>query len=132
LGEIVLHGRVIQAGQAQGQALVSAEPVSFLGGVDPDTGLVVDPQHSLAGSCVRGRVLVFPMGKGSTVGSYVLYQLAYNGLAPAALINVRCEAIVAVGAIIAGIPAVDRVDITQIASGDWVRIEEGGRIVVRG
>lgn len=125
-----LQGRVIHPGLARGQALVSREPISMIGGIDPDTGRVVDPRHPLAGSDVSGRVLVFPTGKGSTVGSYVLYQLARNGHAPAALINERCEAIVAVGAIIAGIPAVDQVDIAQIATGDWVRIEEGGRVVV--
>lgn len=126
----VLWGRVIQPGRARGQALVSGEPISFLGGVDAETGCVVDPHHPLVGHCVGGRILVFPTGKGSTVGSYVLYQLARNGKAPAALVNARCEAIVAVGAIISGIPTVDQVDITQIATGDWVEIDEGGRIVV--
>ncbi len=126
----ILSGRVIHPGRARGQALVSAEPISLLGGIDPETGRVVDPRHPLAGCEVGGRVLVFPTGKGSTVGSYVLYQLARHGRAPAALVNARCEAIVAVGAIISGIPAVDQIDITQIATGDWVRVEEGGRIVV--
>ncbi len=128
----VLQGRLIHHGVARGQALVSEEPISFLGGVDPETGIVVDPRHPLAGCDISGRVLVFPMGKGSTVGSYVLYQLRHNGHAPAALINTRCEAIVAVGAIISDIPAVDQVDITAIASGDWVRVEDGGRVVVEG
>ena len=126
----VLQGRVIQPGAARGQALVTSQPLSFLGGVDPESGLIVDPRHELAGCDVSGRVLVFPTGQGSTVGSYVLYRLAQHGHAPAALVNARCEAIVAVGAIIAGIPAVDQIDITQIATGDWLRIEEGGRVVV--
>lgn len=126
----ILEGRLIHGGTARGQALVSEEPISFLGGVDPTTGIVVDPRHSLAGCDISGRVLVFPTGKGSTVGSYVLYQLKHNGHAPAALINARCEAIVAVGAIISDIPAVDQVDIKTLATGDWVRIEDGGRIVV--
>lgn len=126
----VLLGRVIHPGEARGQALVTSEPLSLLGGIDPETGRVVDPRHPLAGCAVGGRVLVFPTGKGSTVGSYVLYQLARNGHAPAALLNARCEAIVAVGAIISNIPAVDHIDITQIATGDRVRIEEGGRVIV--
>ena len=126
----VLKGRVIHPGRARGQALVSNEPISFLGGIDPETGLVVDPRHPLSGHSVAGRVLVFPAGKGSTVGSYVLYQLKRSGCAPAALVNARCEPIVAVGAIISDIPAVDHVDISQICTGDWVRIEEGGRVVV--
>lgn len=110
--------------------MVTSEPISFLGGIDPDTGVVADPRHPLAGCDVTGRVLVFPAGKGSTVGSYVLYQLAKNGHAPAAIVNARCEAIVATGAIIAGIPAVDEIDIAQLTTGQEVRIEEGGRIVI--
>nr|HPL30089.1 DUF126 domain-containing protein [Anaerolineae bacterium] len=84
------------------------------------------------GCDITGRVLVFPTGKGSTVGSYVLYQLAQGGHAPAAIINARCEAIVATGAIISGIPAVDHIDITQIQSGQWLSIEEGGRVILDG
>lgn len=126
----ILQGRVIHPGTARAQALVSDEPISLLGGIDPETGRVVDPRHPLVGSDVSGRVLAFPTGKGSTVGSYVLYQLARNGHAPAALVNAHCEAIVAVGAIISGIPTVDGIDIRKIATGDWVRIEEGGRVVV--
>lgn len=128
----VLQGRIIHPGVARGQALVSAEALSFLGQVDAESGLIVDPRHPLAGRYIGGRVLAFPAGKGSTVGSYVLYQLKCHGHAPAALVNARCEAIVAVGAIISDIPTVDQVDITEFATGDWVRIEEGGRVVVEG
>jgi predicted aconitase with swiveling domain len=68
-------------------------------------------------------VLVFPTGKGSTVGSYTLYRLARQGLAPAGIINTRSEAVVAVGAIISEVAMVDRIDITQISSGDRVEID---------
>lgn len=127
---LVLQGRTIHPGRARGEALVTGEPISFLGGVDPETGRVADPRHPLAGCDVTGRVLVFPAGKGSTVGSYVIYQLARSGHAPAAIVNAHCEAIVAVGAIIADIPAIDQVDITRIKTGQWVSVEEGGRVVV--
>jgi predicted aconitase with swiveling domain len=92
-------------------------------GVDPETGLVVEKGHPLEGQSVAGRVLVFPTGQGSTVGSYTLYRLAEKGLAPAAIINAQSEPIVAVGAIISDIPMVDHVDIGQIATGDLVSIE---------
>jgi len=124
-----LHGRVIQPGIACGLALVSREPVGFLGGVDPETGIVVESGHDLQGQSVAGRVLVFPTGKGSTVGSYTLYRMARAGTAPAAIINAESEAIVAVGAIIAGIPMVDQVDISQIEDGDRVRIS-GRKVIV--
>ena len=122
--ELVLHGRVIKAGTAEGTALVSPAPISFLGGVDPDSGTIIEPGHPLEGMCVAGRILVFPTGKGSTVGSYTIYRMAKNGTAPAGIICAQSETIVAVGAIIAGISMVDLIPIEQIATGDWVRIED--------
>jgi predicted aconitase with swiveling domain len=120
--QIELRGRIIKAGKAEGVALVSPEPIGFLGGVDPETGVVVEPGHPLAGQCVAGRVLVFPTGKGSTVGSYTLYRMAEAGTAPAAILNAESEAIVAVGAILGDIPMVDQLDLSQIQTGDWVRV----------
>jgi predicted aconitase with swiveling domain len=120
-----LQGRTIKAGVSQGLALVSSEPLSFLGGVDPDSGIVIENGHPLEGHSISGRVLVFPTGKGSTVGSYTLYRLAKNHLAPAAIINAQSEAIVAVGAIISDIPMVDQVDISEIRTGDLVTVDGG-------
>ena len=105
-----IKARSISRGVGEGEALVSAEPIGFLGGVDPETGQVIEKGHPLEGKNVSGRVLVFPNGKGSTVGSYVMLQLAKNGKAPAAIINVSAEPIIAVGAIISGIPMVDMPD----------------------
>ena len=119
-----LTGRVIKAGRAEGVALVSPEPIGFFGMVDAETGIVIERGHPLAGQSIAGRVLVFPTGKGSTVGSYSLYRLAKAGLAPAAIINAESEPIVAVGAIIGDIPMVDQIDITQIHTGDWVSVDD--------
>ena len=91
--------------------------------MNPDTGEVVERGSELAGQSVKGRVLVFPHGKGSTVGSYVLYRLAKNGAAPCAIVNARCETIVAVGAIISEIPCVDMVDVSKIKPGATVRVD---------
>jgi len=120
---MILKGRTIYAGQATGETLVTSQGISFFGGVDPDTGLIVERGHELEGQCVARRVLVFPTGKGSTVGSYTLYRLKHNGLAPAAIINAECETITAVGCIIAEIPCVDQVPIGEIACGFQVTIE---------
>lgn len=117
------EARVIKAGTAQGVALVSPQPLGFLGGVDPESGCVIEPGHPLEGQSVAGRVLVFPTGKGSTVGSYTLYRLAQAGKAPAAIINAESEAIVAVGAIISDIPMVDQVEIARFRTGDRVYVE---------
>ena len=74
---------------------------------------------------IKDKILVFPTGKGSTVGSYTLYRLKKGGVAPAGIINSECETVVAVGTIISEIPCVDTVDISKIATGDIVRIEDG-------
>ena len=99
--------RTISRGYAEGCAIVSTEPISFYGGVDPDTGIVIEKGHPLRGRSISGKILLFPHGKGSTVGSYILYRLSRNGKAPLAIINKDAEPIVAVGAIISGIPMVD-------------------------
>lgn len=99
--------RIISGGFARGKALVSREPISFYGGVEPNTGIIVEKGHCLEGKNISGKVLVFPFGKGSTVGSYILYRMKKNKKAPAAIVNVEAEPIVAVGAIISGIPMVD-------------------------
>jgi len=124
-----LKGRKICAGKASGEAIVSSEGVSFYGGVDPDTGVVVEKGHPLEGKSIAGKVLVFPQGKGSTVGSYTMYRLKKNGKAPAAIINKECETIVAVGAIISEIPCVDKIDISQIKSGSIAEVDAEKGIV---
>ncbi len=123
----------VAPGLARGEALVSKEAISFLGNVDPKSGKVVDPAHELFGQSVAGKVLIFPGGKGSTVGSYVIYQLRKQNLAPVAMINLHSEPIVAVGAIISGIPLVDRLpqEVLNIKSGTWVEVDaDRERVVV--
>ncbi|HTX43850.1 MAG TPA: DUF126 domain-containing protein [Methanocella sp.] len=123
---MTLKGRTVSRGKASGPALVSKDPISFLGGIDPKTGEVIEKGHALYGKNVKGTVLVFPSGKGSTVGSYVIYQLKKNGVAPAAIVNVRSEPIVAVGAIISDIPMVDNLDknpVETIGDGKIVTVD---------
>ena len=105
-----VKGRSISRGMGEGKALVSSEAISFFGGIDPKTGIVIDKKNPLFGRCVAGTVLVFPRGKGSTVGSFVMLQLKKNGVAPAAIINDEAEPIIAVGAIISKIPMVDSLE----------------------
>jgi predicted aconitase with swiveling domain len=119
----ILHGRTIRAGLAGGQALVTSMGISFFGGVDPETGVVVERGHELEGQAVGGKVLVFATGKGSTVGSYTLYRLKFNGHAPAAIVNRECETIVAVGCIIAEIPCVDQIAIERLCTGMRVKVD---------
>ena len=124
-----LKGRIISKAKGEGDALVTSQPISFYGGVDPNTGEVIEKGHELQGKSIEDRVLVFPTGKGSTVGSYTLYRMKKNGVEPAGIINSECETVVAVGAIISEIPCVDRIDISCIKTGDHVRMENGMVIV---
>ena len=119
--------------------MVTAQSISFFGGIDPDTGVVVERGHPLEGQCVSGKVLVFPTGRGSTVGSYTLYRLKYTGHAPLAILNAECETITAVGCIIAEIPCVDQLPIHEIITGsqvridgEWVNIEEPANPITHG
>lgn len=120
---MTIQGRSIYRGAAEGEALVTRMGISFFGGVDPDTGIVVEKGHELEGQSISGKVLVFPTGKGSTVGSYTLYRLKLNNKAPAAIVNAECETITAVGCIIAEIPCVDHAPLDALASGMRLRVD---------
>jgi len=112
-----LEGRKIYKGIAKAEAIVTKDGISFYGGVDPDTGMVVEVGHDLEGQSITGKVLVFPSGKGSTVGSYTMYRMKKNNMAPAAIVNEEIDTIIAVGCIISEIPCVDKIDINCIKTG---------------
>jgi len=106
--------------------------ISFFGGVDPESGLIVERGHELEGQSISGKVLVFPSGKVSTVGSYTLYRLKVNGKAPAAIVNAECETITAVGCIIAEIPSVDHIPIERLKTGMKVLVNaDAGQVEIQ-
>jgi predicted aconitase with swiveling domain len=115
-----LEGRKIYKGIAEAEAIVTKDGISFYGGVDPDTGIVVEVGHDLEGQSITGKVLVFPTGKGSTVGSYTMYRMKKNNMAPAAIVNEEIDTIIAVGCIISEIPCVDKIDINCIKTGQKI------------
>lgn len=124
-----LTGRKIHPGIASGEALVSSMAISFFGGVDPDTGLVLEKGHDLEGKSISGKILVFPTGKGSTVGSYTLYRLKSNQKSPLAIINLECETITAVGCIISEIPCIDQIQIDLIKTGMSLHLDAAQGLV---
>lgn len=129
---MILKGRKVMSGKAEGEALVSTDPVSFYGGVDPVTGCVTEPGHCCCGESVTGKVFVFPTGKGSTVGSYVIYRMKKLGTAPAAIINKETESIIATGCVISDIPLVDKLDknpVYVIKTGEIVKVDADEGIV---
>ena len=124
---IELKGRIISKGQVEAEAIVSDAPISFLGGVNED-GIITDKENELYGQSIKDKIFVFPTGKGSTVGSYVIYGLAKKGILKG-IINKECEPIVATGAILGKIPMVDNIDINNIKTGDRVLIDGNNGIV---
>ena len=124
----ILRGRSIVAGVAAGEALVTSQPLGFNFGVDGETGRVIEHGHELEGQCLKDKVLVFPNGKGSTGGSFVIYQIVRAGIGPCAMVNVACESIIALGAIMADIPMLDSLNVNPleaVKTGDFVRVDGG-------
>jgi len=134
--EIELIGKPLIAGKAEGRALLSKEPLSFWGGLDAHTGEIIDQRHERAGEIVTGKVFVFPQGKGSSTGSAVLLESIRAGTAPAAIINLRLEPILALGAIVSDelyhktvpILVMSEEDFYSIKEGDYLRIEKDGTV----
>lgn len=126
MGEIVLKGHKVSKGKAEGEALVSREPISFMDGVDPETGLIRERGHELEGVRVTDKILVFPVGKGSTLGSYSMFEMLRHNTQPSGIINLRADPVVAAGAIISNIPMVDKLDgnpLELIKTGDYVVLD---------
>jgi predicted aconitase with swiveling domain len=128
----IINCRKISKGHAQGEVIVTKDSISFLGGVDPKTGVIIDSQHELYGKKISGKILVIPSGKGSTVGSYVIFQMAKNKTAPTAIISLKAEPIIATGAIMAEIPMVDQPDadiLNILKEGDIVEVNADSGII---
>lgn len=129
MGEKILKGRRIVPGVAEGEAIVTSDAISFMGTVNPKTGVIIERMHEIEGVCLKGKVLVFPFSKGSTGGSYMLYDVVSNGVGPVGIVNIEAESVVTIGAIVANLPMVDKVDISQIKTGDYVYLDATEGIV---
>ncbi|MGP3667698.1 MAG: aconitase X swivel domain-containing protein [Candidatus Bathyarchaeota archaeon] len=127
-------GRSLVKGESEGLALVTRQPISFFGGVNPEKGLIVEKGHELENVKITDRILVFPYGKGSSVGAYIIYSMAKLGTAPKAIINRETEVIIASGCALANIPLVDRLEkdpVKIIKTGDYVKILKNGFVEIR-
>ena len=123
-----MGGKIISRGSCVGKALISKKPISFLGGVDPDTGTIIDEHSDIRGESIKDKILIFPRGKGSSVGSYVILQIKKNGVAPKGIVNEKAEVIVAIGAVIAEIPMLEmrREEIKLIKDGEMIKLDATG------
>jgi predicted aconitase with swiveling domain len=138
--QTVLPAQKIIGGHAEGEAVVTSDSLTFWGGIDPATGMIIESQHELCGQTVTGKVLVFPRGAGSSSGCGVLMEMLRRGNNPAALINIEVEAILALGPIIAQelygrslpVVTVKPAHFTKLRNGDRVIVDaDAGRVMVQ-
>jgi predicted aconitase with swiveling domain len=123
---ISLHGRTVVPGYAEGEALVTREPISGWGGIDPAQGRIIESRHELNGLCFTGKVLVFPSAKGSSGWSSFFQSTRLLGTAPVAMVVTRLSTKSALGAVVTRVPAVTDLDqdpCELIRTGDWVRVD---------
>jgi len=118
-----LQGRCIVKGKVSGEALVTKDNISFMGSMNPKTGVIIERGHELEGKSIAGKILVFPTAKGSTGGSYMLYDVVKNNAGPIGIINARAESIVVIGAIVSELPMIDNIDISKIKTGDQLELD---------
>jgi len=127
-----LKGHTINPGKAEGEAIILEAPFSFLGELDPDTGKIASPLNKHFGQDLRGKVIVTPSGKGSSMGPVISWYAMKAGNNPAAIICLQAEAILASAAIVAGIPMIDKLDKNPfefIRPGDYVKVDATAGIV---
>lgn len=124
------RGEVVVAANGRGLALVTDEPLSFWGGLDPRTGEVIDRHHPLAGKFVGGRVLILPHGRGSCSASGVLLEAIVNGVGPAAIITTKPDPIIALGSILADELYRRPVPVVVLGERDAASIESGQEVIV--
>ena len=132
---VILRGRTVVPGVVAGEALVSHEPISGWGGIDPALGVIIERRHELVGVCFTGKVLVFPSAKGSSGWAGFFQTTRLSGTAPIGMVIGRISAKSALGAVVTRVPAVTDLDqdpCEAIATGDWVRIDNGVVEVLRG
>lgn len=129
---IVLHGRCVVPGRAEGEALVTRDRISGWGGIDSRTGTIVETRHELRGTSFAGKVLVFPGAKGSSGWSAAFHMTRTLGTAPAAMLFNEMTTKIALGAVVTRAPAMtdfDQDPLAIIETGDWVIVDADRGIV---
>ncbi len=129
---VVLHGRCVVPGRAEGLALVTRMHLSGWGGIDSRTGTIVETRHDLCGVSFAGKVLVFPGAKGSSGWSNAFHLTRSFGVAPAAMLFNEMTSKIALGAVVTRAPAMtdfDRDPLDCIATGDWVSVDADRGVV---
>jgi predicted aconitase with swiveling domain len=121
-----MKGRVINGGNASGEALVLDVPFSFIGDFDPETGNITILNHPLFGKSLANKILVCPTGKGGTIAPFIAYQAKKKGNAPAAILCKKVEPILCESALAIDIPILDSLSedpVEHIKTGQFITIE---------
>jgi predicted aconitase with swiveling domain len=129
---LVLRGRCVVPGKAEGEAMVTTQAISGWGGIDSRTGTIVETRHELRGHSFAGKVLVFPGAKGSSGWSNAFHLTRSLGVAPAAMLFNEMSAKIALGAVVTRAPSItdfDQDPLIAIATGDWVRVDGESGVV---
>jgi predicted aconitase with swiveling domain len=132
MDKLILKGRKVVGGVAEGEALVSQQTVSGWGGVDPATGTIIERRNDLNGQSIKGKVFVFRGAKGSSGWSIAFHVTRLSGSAPAAMVFNELTSKIALGAVVTHTPAVtdlDRNPLEVIESGDWVKVDGDNGVV---
>ncbi|HEX7527381.1 MAG TPA: DUF126 domain-containing protein [Gaiellaceae bacterium] len=123
---VILHGRKVVGGVAEGEALVTRQSISGWGGVDPMTGTIIELRHELRGQSFKDKVLVFPGAKGSSGWSAIFHMARRANVRPMAMVFNEMTTKVALGAVVTRVPSVTELDadpLDVIKTGDWVRVD---------
>jgi predicted aconitase with swiveling domain len=124
----VVAGRVIVAGAAGGEALVTDAALSFWGGYDFHTGEIIDKHHPLAGVRAAGRILAVPFSKGSSTTTAVLLEAVRAGTAPAAIVTTGPDAFFALASIVADVMYGKSFPVVSLEAADFARLRSGERL----
>jgi predicted aconitase with swiveling domain len=132
MSKLTIHGRTIVGGITEGEALVSTETLSGFGGLDRETGIVIDKRHQLYNQCLKNKILIIPGAKGSSSFSIYFHYLRLNDVAPKAILYNVTTSKMALGALVCHVPAMTDFDldpVTSIRTGDWVHVDADNGVV---
>ena len=130
--KIVIRGRKVVGGVAEGEAITTNETISGWGGIDSNTGTIIERRHELVGQSFKDKVLVFPGAKGSSGYSHFFHLARVSGAAPKAMLFNKMTTKAALGAVVTRVPTMsdfDRDPLSLIETGDWVKVDADNGVI---
>ena len=136
--KIILNGKVVVPGEAQGVALVANEPLSFWGGYDQKTGEIIDRRHILSGKMAKDKILAIPFSRGSSTTTVVLLDAIRAKTAPAAIITTDTDFFFALASVVAdelfssplSLVTLNEDDFSKLKNDDEIQITNEGKVII--